>query len=56
MTPEEKALRDAFLAECWRPVRQWRQPRVAGLLAAARNELYAPEPDSVLPAADKAAS
>lgn len=42
MTPEEKALADAFLAECWRTVPEWHQACDERVVAEARNALLTP--------------
>lgn len=42
MTPEQRALRDAFLAECWKPVREWHPSADEKAAAWARAQAYPP--------------
>jgi hypothetical protein len=49
---DERALRDAWLAECWAPVREYRQTKDERDLARARTQLYAPDVDDTPEPAD----
>lgn len=42
MNAHEKALRDAFLAECWRPCPEWHSSARERKAAAERNALLDP--------------